>query len=88
MNIVWLILQLKIPTEMENVKNGNIRNRFFFPLLKMYEDTNCRASLIFVNIILAIWHYHYLPGVYKRQRSRPTKGQNRPNKMGKIEFKF
>jgi hypothetical protein len=23
-----------------------------------------------------------------KQRSRPTKGQNRPNKMGKIELKF
>jgi hypothetical protein len=23
-----------------------------------------------------------------KQRSRPTKGQNRPNEMGKIEFKF
>jgi hypothetical protein len=27
------------------------------------------------------------PQMYK-ERSRPTKGQNRPNKVGKIELKF
>jgi hypothetical protein len=28
------------------------------------------------------------PGVQEIQRGRPTKGQNWPNEMGKIELKF
>jgi hypothetical protein len=78
-----------------NISPGSLFHKLEFPLLYklLILNTKCTKpvyKLLNVNHVIPTsvckWNLELAP--YSTERSRPTKGQNRPNKMGKIELKF